>query len=134
MPGSEEFVQSAVRALEAGGLVVSVKRGAVALGIAGIVVLYFYQFRSLSTSQGMDRAQIGGAIASGDGWRTKLARPLAVGQFRDIVKGEYRDWAVVIQGNQVVEKFPLKWNTVAFGFDNECIFLSDHDREHPATQ
>jgi hypothetical protein len=81
-----------------------------------------------------DRAQIGRAIASGDGWRTKLARPLAVGQFRDIVKGEYRDWAVVIQGNQVLEKFPLKWNTVALSFDNECIFLSDHDRAHPATQ
>jgi hypothetical protein len=134
MPGSEEFVQSAVHALEAGGLVVWVKRGAVALGIAGIVVLYFYQFRSLSTSQGMDRAQIGRAIASGGGWRTKLARPLAVGQFRDTVKGEYRHWAVVIQGNQVLEKFPLKWNTVVFGFDNECIFLSDHDRERPATQ
>ena len=61
MPGSEEFVQSAVHALEAGGLVVWVKRGAVAFDIAGIVVLYFYQFRSLSTSQGMgpgpDRAR-----------------------------------------------------------------------------
>jgi len=31
MPGSEEFIQSAVHALEAGGLAVWVKRGAVAL-------------------------------------------------------------------------------------------------------
>ena len=54
MPGSEEFVQSAVHALEAGGLVVWVKRGAVALGI---------------------------------------------------------------QRNQVLGKFPLKWNMVALGFE-----------------
>ena len=70
MPGSEEFIQSAVHALEAGGLVVWVKRGAVALTIAALVVLYFYQFRGLSTSQGMDQAQIGRAIPSGEGWRT----------------------------------------------------------------
>ena len=82
MPGSEEFVQSAVHALEAGGLVVWVKRGALALGIIAIVVLHFYQFRGLSTSQGMDQAQIGRAIASGEGWRTKMARPLAVGQLK----------------------------------------------------
>src|SRR5437588_863630 len=82
MPGSEEFVQSAVHALEAGGLVVWVKRGAIALVIAAIIVLYLYQFRGLSTSQGMDQAQIGRAIASGEGWRTKLARPLAVGQLQ----------------------------------------------------
>ena len=82
MPGSEEFVQSAVHALEAGGLVVWVKRGALALGIIAIFVLNLYQFRGLSTSQGMDQAQIGRAIASGEGWRTKLARPLAVGQLQ----------------------------------------------------
>jgi hypothetical protein len=82
MPGSEEFIQSAVHALEAGGLVVWVKRGAVTLGIVALVVLHFYQFRGLSTSQGMDQAQIGRAIASGQGWRTKLARPLAVGQLQ----------------------------------------------------
>src|SRR4030081_3190149 len=82
MPGSEEFIQSAVHALEAGGLVVWVKRGALALGIIAIVVLHFYQFRGLSTSQGMDQAQIGRAIASAEGWRTKLARPLAVGQLQ----------------------------------------------------
>jgi hypothetical protein len=55
-------------------------------------------------------------------------------KFRDIVKGEYRDWSLAIQRNQVLEKFPLKWNTVALGLDNECIFLSDHDREHPPAQ
>jgi len=82
MPGSEEFIQSAVHALEAGGLAVWVKRGALALGIIAIVVLHFYEFRGLSTSQGMDQAQIGRAIASGEGWSTKMARPLAVGQLQ----------------------------------------------------
>jgi hypothetical protein len=82
MPGSEEFVQSAVHALEAGGLVVWVKRGVVALAIIAIVVLHFYQFRGLATSQGMDQAQIGRAIASGEGWRTKMVRPLAVEQLQ----------------------------------------------------
>ena len=46
-------------------------------------------------------------------------------KLRDIAKGEYKDWALVIQRNQVLEKFPLKWNTIALGFENECIFLSD---------
>jgi hypothetical protein len=251
MPGSEEFVQSAVHALEAGGFVVWVKRGALALGVIGLIILHFYQFRGLSTSVGMDRAQIGRAIAKGEGWSTKMARPLAIGQLqahgkdvakniwsdtynaplpplvnavallpvkaswkmnartiiyagdkaivtmsmllfigsivvwyftarrlcyadrrtlwlpekvqimsnmsdyktlggsvnglyltpisgtenrlRDIAKGEHRDWATVIQRNLIREKFPLKWNTIALGFENECIFLSDHDREHQPT-
>jgi len=58
-------------------------------------------------------------------------------KFRDIVRGDYKDWSTVIQRNQILEKFPLKWNTVVLGLDNECIFLSDHDREHqppPPTQ
>jgi hypothetical protein len=82
MPGSEEFVQTAVHALEAGGLSIWVKRGAVALGVIAIAAIYLYQFRGLSTSQGMDQAQIGRAIASGEGWKTKVARPRAVGQLQ----------------------------------------------------
>jgi len=95
MPGSEEFIQSAVHALEAGGLAVWVKRGAVTLGIVAIVVLHFYQFRGLSTSQAMDQAQIGRAIASGEGWSTKMARPLAIGQLqangKDVAKNIWLD-------------------------------------------
>lgn len=82
MPGSEDFIQSAVHALEAGGFAIWVKRGAIALGIIGLIVLHLYQFRGLSTSTGMDQAQIGRAIASGEGWSTKLARPLAIGQLQ----------------------------------------------------
>jgi hypothetical protein len=50
-------------------------------------------------------------------------------KLRDIIKGEYKDWALVIQRNQILGTFPLKWNTVALGFENECIFLSDRDRQ-----
>lgn len=82
MPGSEEFIQTAVHALEAGGLAVWIKRGAVALGIIAIAAIYLYQFRGLATSQAMDQAQIGRAIASGEGWKTKLARPRAIGQLQ----------------------------------------------------
>lgn len=95
MPGSEEFIQSAVHALEAGGFAVWVKRGAVALGVIGLIVLHFYQFRGLSTPVGMDQAQIGRAIASGDGWSTKMARPLAVGQLqahgKDVARNIWSD-------------------------------------------
>ena len=95
MPGSEEFIQSAVHALEAGGLVVWVKRVALALAIIAIVVVHMYQFRGLSTSQGMDQAQIGRAIASGGGWGTKMARPLAVQQLqahgKDVAKNIWFD-------------------------------------------
>ena len=47
---------------------------------------------------------------------------------RDIVKGEYKDWAPVIQRTVVVDKFPLKWATL-LGLENECVFFSDHDRQ-----
>jgi hypothetical protein len=82
MPGSEEFIQTAVHALEAGGLAVWIRRGAVALGIIAIAAIYLYQFRGLYTSQGMDQAQIGRAIARGEGWKTKVIRPRAVGQLQ----------------------------------------------------
>ncbi len=82
MPGSEQFIQTAVHALEAGELSTWIKRGTVAVGIIAIAAIYLYQFRGLSTSQGMDQAQIGRAIARGEGWHTKVARPRAVGQLQ----------------------------------------------------
>jgi hypothetical protein len=46
------------------------------------------------------------------------------------VKGEYKDWAPVIQRTIQLENFPLKWATIGLGLDSECAFFSDHDREH----
>jgi hypothetical protein len=82
MPGTEEFIQTAVHALEAGAPSIWVRRSAVAVGIIAIAAIYLYQFRGLSTSQGMDQAQIGRAIARGEGWHTKVARPRAVDQLQ----------------------------------------------------
>src|SRR2546421_4504775 len=80
MPGSADFIQRAVHALEAGGLAVWIKRGLVVVAIVLLAIYYIYHFRGLATSQAMDQAQIGREIASGHGWSTKFARPLAVGQ------------------------------------------------------
>ena len=84
MPGSEEFIQRTVHALEAGHLSIWIKRGLVAAGIIALAVYYLWpgHFRGLATSQAMDQAQIGRAIASGEGWRTKFVRPRAVGQLQ----------------------------------------------------
>ncbi len=49
-------------------------------------------------------------------------------KLRDIIKGEYKDWAAVIQRTVDVNKFPLKWATL-LGLENECVFFSDHDRQ-----
>jgi hypothetical protein len=48
--------------------------------------------------------------------------------FRDIVKGEYRDWAGIIQRTTNPQAFALKWATL-LGLENECVFFSDHDRQ-----
>jgi hypothetical protein len=80
MPGSADFIQRAVHALEAGGLAPWIKRGLVVVLVVFLGGFYMWHFRGLATSQGMDQAQIGRAIASGEGWSTKFARPLAVGQ------------------------------------------------------
>src|SRR5438477_6725566 len=82
MPGSADFIQLAVHALEMGGLAIWIRRGLVAAVIAALAVFYFYHFRGLAPSQAMDQAQIGRAIASGKGWATNFARPLAVAQLQ----------------------------------------------------
>ena len=45
------------------------------------------------------------------------------------MKGEYKDWAPLIQRTFNFEKvaFPLKVPTM-LGLDNECVFFSDRDR------
>lgn len=49
-------------------------------------------------------------------------------KLRDITKGEYRDWAPVIQRTVNPQSFPLKWGTL-LGLENECVFFADHDRQ-----
>ncbi|HJT82780.1 MAG TPA: glycosyltransferase family 39 protein [Chthoniobacterales bacterium] len=80
MPGAADFVQRAVHAMEAGGLAVWIRRGLVVVVLFAVAGYYMWNFRGLATSQAMDQAQIGREIASGHGWSTNFARPLAVGQ------------------------------------------------------
>src|SRR5947208_7083600 len=81
MPGAADFIQKRVHMLEAGPLAVWIKRGLAVAVIAGLSLLYLMnEFRGLSTSWGMDQAQIGRHIAAGQGWSTNFFRPLAVGQ------------------------------------------------------
>src|SRR5437870_8754400 len=82
MPGSADFIQRMVHAIEAGGLAVWIRRGLVALAIFVIAGIYFWHFPGLATSHAMDQAQIGREIASGHGWRTNFVRPCAVGQLQ----------------------------------------------------
>jgi len=49
-------------------------------------------------------------------------------KLRDILKGEYKDWAPMILRSVDLQKFPLKWATL-LGLENECIFFSDYDRQ-----
>ena len=81
MPGAADFIQRTVHALEEGAGVKWVK---ISLAIVAIIVLSaFYtihEFKGFATSQGMDQAQIGRNLARGEGWRTEVIRPLAVGQ------------------------------------------------------
>src|ERR1700730_17615739 len=82
MPGSADFIQRSVHAVEAGGLAAWVRRVLAVVAVITLAIIYFYSFRGLATSQAMDQAQIGREIASGHGWRTNFVRPLAVGQLQ----------------------------------------------------
>jgi hypothetical protein len=52
---------------------------------------------------------------------------------KDILTGEYKEWAAVILRSIDTAKFPLPWATL-LGLDNDCVFFSDHDRERPETR
>jgi hypothetical protein len=47
-------------------------------------------------------------------------------KLEDIVQGEYREWAPLIQRSSQIEKLPFKWGTTVG--DRNCMFFSDHDR------
>ncbi len=60
-----------------------IKRGLGIVLVLGLAFFYMgHEFRGLATSQAMDQAQIGRNIANGEGWRTDLLRPRAVGQLQ----------------------------------------------------
>jgi hypothetical protein len=82
MPGSADFVQHFVHAIETGATARWIRRVLALLAVIGIAVVFLYNFRGLATSQAMDQAQIARALVSGQGWHTNYARPLAIGQLQ----------------------------------------------------
>jgi hypothetical protein len=55
-------------------------------------------------------------------------------KFREIARGDYHDWAAVIEQLPDLNKLPYKWGTLALGPDKECTFLADRDRSRPPAQ
>lgn len=82
MPGSAEFVQRVVHAIEAGAASRWLRRSFILVVIFAIAVIFLYNFRGLANSQAMDQAQIGRSLAFFHGWKTNYVRPLAIGQLQ----------------------------------------------------
>ena len=80
---SELSIQKAVHALETGKMAVWVRRFLILAGTVALALFYLtHEFRGMATSQAMDQAQIGREILRGNGWSTKLIRPLAIGELQ----------------------------------------------------
>ncbi|MGI8957964.1 MAG: ArnT family glycosyltransferase [Chthoniobacterales bacterium] len=83
MPGSADAVQRLVHTLEAGWAVAWMRRALALALVVGLAVFFLlYEFHGLATSQAMDQAQIGREMLHGHLWKTKFARPLALGQLQ----------------------------------------------------
>jgi hypothetical protein len=129
MPGSpEEAIQRAVHAIETGDLALWLRRGLLIVVFLAVALIYMYNFRGLATSQAMDQAQIGRAIASGHGWRTNFVRPRAVGQLqangKDVPR---RIWADTYNAPlppliDAIALFPIKSRPMTPG---DSVYLGD---------
>lgn len=80
---SERFVQSAVHELEAGIIAVWVRRGVLTGMSVGIYLLLLLgRFHGLTAPKGMEQAQISRELARGNGFATKMIRPLSIALLR----------------------------------------------------
>lgn len=81
---AENSIQRFVHAIEQGGLAKWIRRGLVVAGVITVFLLQvFFQFKGLSTPEGMDHAQLGRQISQGEGFTTKVIRPLALWQLEE---------------------------------------------------
>lgn len=81
MASGENAIQRFVHAVEQGGLAMWIRRGVVVVAIITVLLLQlFFQFRGLSTAEGMDQAQLARQISQGEGFSTLVIRPLALWQ------------------------------------------------------
>ncbi len=77
--GTAAPLQGFLRALEGGSLAGPLRRILTAVGVLALAFLYlFVQFRGLSTPDGIDQAQVGRQLATGQGYTTKVYRPAAI--------------------------------------------------------
>jgi 4-amino-4-deoxy-L-arabinose transferase-like glycosyltransferase len=128
MPGSADFVQGFVHAIEAGGPAVWIRRTLLAVVVFSVALIYMYSFRGLATSQAMDQAQIGRSIASGHGWRTDFIRPRAFGQLQANGKNVGRVWLDTYNAPlppfiNAIALFPIK-SRLSTGV-SEAVFVGD---------
>ncbi|MGA3171855.1 MAG: glycosyltransferase family 39 protein [Chthoniobacteraceae bacterium] len=83
MPTAEEQIQRTVTSIDRGELAKWIWRAVFTALAIGLSVYYvIFVFRGLPISKAMDQAQIGREILRGNGWQTKMVRPLAIGQLR----------------------------------------------------
>ena len=83
MPSTEEKIQKTISSLDAGELARWLWRAVFVFVAIGLSAFYLiHEFRGLPISQAMDEAQIGREILRGNGWQTKVIRPLAIGELR----------------------------------------------------
>jgi hypothetical protein len=83
MASTEERIQATIHSLEMGRLAVWVRRVVAVLAAVALACLYlFNEFRGFGAREAMEQGQIARSIASGEGWKTKVLRPLALGELR----------------------------------------------------
>lgn len=79
MASGDVSLQSAVHSLDQGKFAFIIKTAAVVAILIAITLLYlFAQFRGLANANAMDQAQIARNIAAGQGFTTKVIRPISL--------------------------------------------------------
>lgn len=79
---SENTIQALIHKLEEGGWAKHIRLALLLASILAVsLYLLFWNFRGLSSADGMDQAQIGREIARGNGFSTKFFRPVQIAQY-----------------------------------------------------
>ena len=82
---SETAIQTFVHKLEEGGWAKWIRRAVLVTAVAYVVNLWFFNesgFRGLNNERAIEQAQIAREITRGNGFSTKMVRPLALWQFQ----------------------------------------------------
>ena len=86
---SETQIQTLIHKLEEGGWAKWIRRAVLAAAVAYVVNLWMFHdsgFKGLNHERSMEQAQIAREIARGNGFTTKMIRPLAIWQFQKVGK------------------------------------------------